>query len=230
VPSGEAVYVALRAAITNGRFQPGARLLETELSERFHVSRTPIREALKHLEGDELVTRDGPTLVVAGQSNDEIMEIYEIRIALNSLVAQLAAERAKDTDLIELRSLLERFERAGPIPSERAVALATEFDRTIWRVGRNTRLYKLLDDLFRWQHRFHPSTLLLPGRLLQVVAEHRALLEAIEARDSRAAAALGREHLLHARDARIQMNLQRLDEFEVSTSAQTAPQLDAASK
>ena len=84
-------YGLILEAIDVGTYRPGDRLVESELAERFGVSRTPIREALQRLETQSLLTRDGRSLIVASLDHDQIAELYIVRTELEALAAKHAA-------------------------------------------------------------------------------------------------------------------------------------------
>ena len=100
------IYQKLLAAIENGDLRPGDRLLETDLAQRFGVSRTPIREAIRRLEADGLVAhkpRVGAMIRVLAQQ--EIVELYEMRIVLEATAAQMAAKHASKAEIHTLKTL-----------------------------------------------------------------------------------------------------------------------------
>lgn len=92
-PQGDA-YELILDAIDTGVYKPGVRLVESELAERFGVSRTPIREALQRLETQSLLTRDGRSLIVASLDHSQLSELYVVRGSLEGLAARLAARHA----------------------------------------------------------------------------------------------------------------------------------------
>ena len=87
-------YALILAAIEAGTYRPGDRLVESELAERFGVSRTPVREALQRLETQAMLIRDGRSLIVAALDHDQLAELYTVRAELEALAAQLAARHA----------------------------------------------------------------------------------------------------------------------------------------
>ena len=87
-------YELILDAIDVGLYRPGERLVESELAERFGVSRTPIREALQRLETQGLLTRDGRSLIVASLDHNQLAELYVVRTELEGLAARLAARHA----------------------------------------------------------------------------------------------------------------------------------------
>ena len=104
----------LREAIMAQRFKPGQHLIERDLCEQTGVSRSSVREALRHLEAEGLVERRGNRgLFVASITADEARQIYEVRAALEPEMARLFAARATDSDLAALTASLAALERAS---------------------------------------------------------------------------------------------------------------------
>src|ERR1700761_7225303 len=113
-PLRREIETRLRSAITGGRFQTGERLVERELCEMLGVSRPSLREALRQLEAEELVTlvpNRGP--IVSEVSIDEAREIYEVRAMLEGLAARLFVRRASNADIAALRKALHELKKAA---------------------------------------------------------------------------------------------------------------------
>ena len=85
--------------LTSGIYRPGDRLVESDLAERFGMSRTPIREALQRLETQSLLTRDGRSLIVASLDHNQMAELYVVRTELEGLAARLAARHATEEEV-----------------------------------------------------------------------------------------------------------------------------------
>ena len=100
-------YELILEAIDTGVYEPGDRLVESELAERFGVSRTPIREALQRLETQSLLARDGRSLIVASLSHNQLAELYVVRSELEGLAASLAAQHATPEEIRVLRDMVE---------------------------------------------------------------------------------------------------------------------------
>ena len=98
-PPVKDAYELILDAIDTGVYKPGSRLVESELADRFGVSRTPIREALQRLETQSLLTRDGRSLIVASLDHSQLSELYVVRGALEGLAARLAAQHATEEEL-----------------------------------------------------------------------------------------------------------------------------------
>ncbi|MBD3764844.1 MAG: GntR family transcriptional regulator [Rhodobacterales bacterium] len=127
-PQGQTAYRQLLDEIRRGALPPGARLRETDLADRLGISRTPVREAIRQLEADGLVThlpRQGAT--VRQLDYAEVIELYEMRAVLEGTAARLAARAASDVELAELAEInatLADAERATVAVAEHAAILA----------------------------------------------------------------------------------------------------------
>jgi DNA-binding GntR family transcriptional regulator len=196
-------YELIKTAITTGEIAPGAPLVEAALAEWCQVSRTPVREALTRLEQDGLVIRSVRGLIVRERSPEEILDIYETRIALESTVARIAAARRTPIDLIHLRRAEEAMSKLEAGDENAMAAANREFHQALWRSSHNGSLIDLLSRLDLHLARYPPTTLSQPGRWDEVKAEHKEILAAIEAKDESLAESLARKHFTEARDIRL---------------------------
>ncbi|MBA3325948.1 MAG: GntR family transcriptional regulator [Rhodobacteraceae bacterium] len=208
-PQGQKdAYHLVLEAIDQGEFRPGDRLVESELAERFGVSRTPIREALQRLETQGVLARDGRSLVVSSLDHDQLGELYVVRAELESLAARLAAQHAapeeirvlwemirKDRDIVERPDLLARANR--------------RFHRQIHLASHNRYLIQQLEMVHRSMALLATTTLAAEGRSPRALEEHAAVVRAIEARDGAAADAAIREHISRAFETRLMRDAER---------------------
>jgi DNA-binding GntR family transcriptional regulator len=210
VMGGAAIYAALRAKILDGTLQPGAGLREIPLAEEFGVSRTPVREALMRLESDGLARRDGRSLVVHAVSAEELIQVYDLRINLESEAAAQAAERRTTVDLASLEALWER-DRALVAPDD-AVRTSTnlDFHRAVWACSHNSVLQDLLGRLNAHLVHAPKSTLSVGDRWTTALEEHHALIAAIGIRNAAAAREIAAQHMRTARDLRLQLIREQL--------------------
>jgi DNA-binding GntR family transcriptional regulator len=200
-------YEMVKAAILDGTFEPGAPLVEVQLAEWCGVSRTPVREALTRLEHDGLIERSERGQVVRKRSPEEILDIYEIRVVLETMAARLAAERHTRIDKVRISKTLERWQSATEdmAPGE-LMTLNQELHRATWIASHNQTLIDLLERLALHLGRYPATTLTAPGRLKTALAEHTHLVEAIFARDPDAAAAHATEHFTAAMRIRLEQS------------------------
>ncbi|GFN21747.1 GntR family transcriptional regulator [Thermanaeromonas sp. C210] len=199
-PLREIVFETLREAILSGQLKAGERLMEVQLAEEMGVSRTPVREAIRKLELEGLVVmvpRKGA--YVAGISTKDITEVFEIRSALESLAAALACERITEEELEELERLLVQVaECAEKNDLETLIQVDTRFHNVLYRASRNERLAQIINNLGDQIQRFRTTSLATPGRMKEALEEHKALVEAITARDVELAQRLAQEHIENA--------------------------------
>ncbi|MFM9608496.1 GntR family transcriptional regulator [Streptomyces niveiscabiei] len=200
--SGSLCYRLMREDLVSGALDPGSPLLETALSARYGVSRTPVREALGRLEQDGLVERVARGYRVRAVTAEDILEIHEARIALESAAAASAALRRTDLDLARLahhhRLLAERSE-----PGEIGAADA-RFHEALWLSGHNTTIAGLLERLVTQMRLFDrepPSP--APGTREIAHAEHERILRAVREHDPQAARREVAAHLGRDRDVRL---------------------------
>ncbi len=199
-PLREVVCETLREAIISGVLKPGERLMEIQLAEELGVSRTPVREAIRKLEMEGFVVmipRRGT--YVADISIKDINDVFEIRTALDVLAAGLAAERISDEELEEMeRMMVEIAEYAEEGDMDKIVEADTRFHDVLYKASRNERLVGIVSNLREQITRLRATSMNYPGRLTQMLEEHKCLVEAIAARDVEGAQRLAREHLENA--------------------------------
>jgi DNA-binding GntR family transcriptional regulator len=196
VSKGDVVFESLREMITRGDMQPGEPLRQRDIAARFNVSPTPVREALRRLESEGLVSSDlhrGSR--VAGLEVAEQVESYRILAVLESLATGMAVEKMTDGDLEEVRALERAFaERPEDDPS--VPDLNREFHFRIYECARSPLLLSLMRLL--WLS-FSPRRQLWRPHA-ESVQEHARLVDALAARDRDRAQTITREHVLGSID------------------------------
>lgn len=201
-PQGNAAYRQILEDIRTGALLPGDRLRETELAERLKVSRTPVREAIRQLEADGLVThapRQGATIRTLDYA--EVVELYEMRAMLEGTAARLAARAASDIELEELADL--NAELAAANDASEAARLNRIFHATLFDMAKNRFLSKSMQSLQKALLILGPTTLSEGGRAAEAIAEHEAILVALSARDGSAAEATTRDHIRASQRVRL---------------------------
>ena len=196
----EQVTATLEEEILTGKLAGGTSLTEHSLSKRLGVSRTPIRAALHTLAEEGLISIvPNKGAVVMGVSRDDLVDIYNIRMRLEGLASATAAERISPEDLAALRESVELAEfYIQKNDTERLKTLDTEFHSIIYRASGSRMLNKTLSELHRNITSYRKMSLSVPGRLENSVREHRAILEAIEARNVELADNLTSRHVAAA--------------------------------
>lgn len=201
-PQGNGAYRQILVEIRSGALLPGARLRETELAERFGISRTPVREAIRLLESDGLVAhipRQGATIRVLDYT--EVMELYEMRAVLEGTAARLAARAASDMELDELTAL--NAEMASATQPAAAYELNRQFHMTLLDAAKNRYLVKSVHALQKTLLILGPTTLVEPMRAQDAVIEHNAILLALRDRDGMRAETAMRAHIEAAHRVRL---------------------------
>jgi DNA-binding GntR family transcriptional regulator len=202
-------YALILEAIDRGEFRPGDRLVESDLAERFGVSRTPIREALQRLETQSMLTRDGRSLVVAALDHNQMAELYVVRAALEGLAARLAARHATPEEVRVLRDMVA--EDRAMVGDPRALARANRrFHVQIHRASHNRYLVQQLDLVHRSMALMATTSLAVEGRGEAALAEHEQIVAAIAAGDGDAAATALRDHISRAYETRLRSDARRI--------------------
>jgi len=190
----QAVAEDLRDAILRGRLAGGAHLNQTDIASGYGVSPIPVREALRQLESEGLV-KSAPHrgAVVASLSQEELRDLYDIRIALESLATRLAILQANSGDFARLESLYSRMNSEHD-PS-RWLDLNFEFHRALYAPCNRPHLCSLIDTLRRNTERYLRLAAKSADRLRSAQAEHRQILQAYREKDASAATISLQEHL-----------------------------------
>lgn len=212
VPLQKDAYSLILEAIDAGVYKPGDRLVESELADRFGVSRTPVREALQRLETQSMLTRDGRSLIVASLDHNQLAELYAVRTELEGLAARLAARHATEEEMRVLRGMVEEdYALLGGDP--RALSRANKrFHKQIHLASHNRFLVSQLDLVHRSMALMATTSFAAEGRDAVGLAEHDAIVRAIEARDGEAAYQALRGHISKAFETRL-----RIDAGELKT-------------
>ena len=207
-PPPRDAYSLVLDAIDRGDYRPGDRLVESELAERFGVSRTPIREALQRLETQSVVARDGRSLIVASLDHDQLGELYVVRAELEGLAARLAAQHAAPEEIAVLREMVRRDHDI--IDQADALSRSNKrFHRQIHLASHNRYLIQQLEMIHRTMALLSSTTLAASGRGARALDEHAAVLDAIEMRDGDAAEAAIRAHISQAFETRLMSDAAR---------------------
>lgn len=190
-------YGMILEAIDVGVYKPGDRLVESELAERFGVSRTPIREALQRLETQGLLTRDGRSLIVASLDHNQMAELYVVRTELEGLAARLAAQHASAEEIAVLQDMID----ADRMILSDSAALARSnrrFHRQIHLASHNRFLVQQLDLVYRSMALMATTSLAIDGRGADALEEHQRIVTAIRERDGDGAYDALKAHLSEA--------------------------------
>ena len=204
-PVQKDAYTLILEAIDTGIYRPGDRLVESELAERFGVSRTPIREALQRLETQSLLTRDGRSLIVASLDHNQLSELYVVRAELEGLAARLAARHATAEEARVLRDMVEADQALLGNPKG-LVRANRRFHKQIHLASHNRYLVQQLDLVHRSMALMATTSLAAEGRGEVALAEHAAIVTAIENRDEMGAYQALKDHISKAFVTRLKLD------------------------
>lgn len=192
----EAAYEELRSRILNGRFEPGSTLNQEVLASSLGLSITPLREAIRRLDAEGLVTAKAHrTVTISPLTHKEVDEVYVVRLQLDPFAAALAAHTASADDL-------QRISQLAQVPSSHdpraALAANRAFHRAVYNATHNTVLVKILDQLWNMSDRYR--LILLSDYPAEEAAaqEHRIIAEALAARDADQVERLVKAHIATA--------------------------------
>ncbi|SLN39271.1 GntR family transcriptional regulator [Pseudooctadecabacter jejudonensis] len=212
-PPVKDAYEMILDAIDTGIYKPGSRLVESELADRFGVSRTPIREALQRLETQSLLTRDGRSLIVASLDHSQLSELYVVRGSLEGLAARLAARHATPEELAVLRDMLEADRSL--IGDPEAMSRANRrFHKQIHLASHNRFLVQQLDLVHRSMALLASTSIAVQGRPADTLEEHERIVQAIEAGDGDAADKALRDHISQAFIIRLRLDAEAVEAGE----------------
>jgi DNA-binding GntR family transcriptional regulator len=201
-PIREVVYESLRKIIISGIIPVGERIIEKEYSERLNISRTPVREALRMLEMEELVEyipRVG--VVIKRISVEDVIEIYKIRQHLEVLASVTAMENITEDEIKEIEKLLDLTEQKnneGDI--EEVIRLFGVFNSKIYEASKMKRLAGMISKLNEYLQRFRNISISENARREKALREHREILKAIVEKDKESIEDIIKRHLDYSLD------------------------------
>lgn len=206
MPLRDVIFNTLRDAIVAGDLKPGERLMEVELAETMGVSRTPVREAIRKLETEGLVTmtpRKGTH--VAELTVKDIVDVLEVRAALDGLATELAAQHIQQEHLRQLENIHRQYVAA--LQKENlaaAIKKDVEFHEVIYNASENAKLMNVAGNLREQIYRFRVLYMKDFSNASDVLEEHRNILKALEEQDQERAGLLAKEHIIHQQQVIIQ--------------------------
>jgi len=202
-PVRELVLERLREAILNRTLKPGDRIVEAELAQVFNVSRTPVREALRVLEAEGLLRRiPRKGLFVRGITREDVVEIYSIRIALESLAVSIAVERITPVEISRLAKLVDQMKKyTESKESDKLFSVCQEFNDILVRASRMPRLIKLVKVYMEYLEQFRAISMAKHERQVAALREHEEILRAVVDRNPQEAEMAVKRHLRGALEA-----------------------------
>lgn len=188
----------------------GTRLVETQLAEQLQVSRTPIREAIRQLQRENLVTTDvHGALRVAQLATTDAVQLYDCRIALEQLAVSEACRNATPAQLAQLETAIQHAEKAisqqtHPLTHYQLLHLDYEFHRSLAESSGNVWLVQILDQVFDKMALLRLRTMQHNPGVLEIRSEHRRIYEAVRDRDPVAATQAIQFHLIASKERVVQ--------------------------
>lgn len=193
------VFDHLENDILSGKYQRGEVLTESKLCAEMGVSRTPIREALRRLEQEHIIEESGKGSVVIGINEKDLEDIFLIRKSLECMAASLAAKNRTDEQLKDLKEALEFQEfYLNKNDPEQIKLMDNRFHETLYKLSGSTTFYDTLVPLHKKIQKYRRASVENSSRAAASVAEHRKIYEAIESKNSAAAAKHASEHVENA--------------------------------
>jgi DNA-binding GntR family transcriptional regulator len=193
----DALTPSLRGMILDGGLKPGDKIAERDLCERFGVSRTPLREALKVLAAEglvELLPQRGA--IVAEISEEDIREVFPIMAALEALAGELACERATVADIAHVRGLHDQMMKAYRAGREGTyLRLNRLIHEAIFAIAGNETLAAMYQQILTRIHSYRFIVRKSEKRWKNAVEDHEQIIEALAARDKRRLSRLLRKHI-----------------------------------
>lgn len=198
------IYGTIKEQIIDGRYPPGGRITEQQVAAEFNTSRTPVREAMRQLVADGFAHfKPNSGTVVREWSPEEMRQLFEVRVFIESEIASHAATRITPEEIAELTRIQDEIERNGPdIGTEntaRIGRLNREFHRIVAEASHNERLVSMLASAIEVpivQQTFRQYT---TKRLARSFGHHRELLDAFAAHDSAWAKSVMSSHIHSAK-------------------------------
>jgi DNA-binding GntR family transcriptional regulator len=213
----EQTYQALRTAILSGELSAGARLVETQLADMLQVSRTPIREAIRLLQRENLVmTDEAGALRVSVLSVSDAGYLYDCRLALEQVAVVEASRHASRAQLKAIDQAVQQAEKlktpkSNQLSDYQMLMMDYQFHRLIAEGAGNPWLVSLLDQVFDKMALLRLRTLQHNRRVLEIRGEHRQIYQAIAEGDEAKAIAAVSDHL-SASKTRVIYEVQQLEQ------------------
>lgn len=198
------VYQALLERLRSGALEPGTRMREEDLAKMLGVSRTPVREALAHLQARGLIENTNGGMAIVELSRPQTMELYAMRANLEGAAARFAAENASPSEIASLKHVCGLFSNFQGDAADFAKA-NTAFHDAIYEATHNRYLIKMLEDLNDSLALLHDTTFSVSGRAEAAKAEHERIFSAIERGKPDKAEKAAQQHIENALGARLHL-------------------------
>lgn len=196
------IFERVREDILSGKYVNGDKIVEAKLAEELGVSRTPVREALKQLELDGLVeSLPNRGVIVKGITDQDIEDIYSIRLAIEAIAARWAVERMEDAEVEQLKEIYDLMEfYTFKEDVQKTFELNTKFHETMYRGTKSRYLEHVLKDFQLFIKSTRNESLKSEGRIDRALEEHKRILDAFHSRDPEQAVEAIVGHLINSRN------------------------------
>lgn len=210
------IFEKLEQDILTGKYKRGELLTELRLTAELGVSRTPIREALRRLEQEHIIEETTKGAVVIGISNEDMIDMYEIRVHIEGLAAARAAKNITDSQLKEMKEVLDlqKFyiqssEGDEQVNADAIKTLDSDFHKMLYLFSGSKAYYDTLLPIHRKMIKYRKASISRHSRAELSIKEHYAIFEALKNHDEKKALELTTAHIKNARDNIIKSSLER---------------------
>lgn len=201
VSLADQIFDQLEKDILIGKYSQGEILTENKLSLKLGVSRTPIREALRRLQQENLIAETNKGVIVIGISEEDLKDIYDIRLRIEEMAVEKFIENMTDESLSKLKEILDFQEYyAGKHDSWRVINQDSEFHESIYKNCGSHILCNTLLPLHRKVVKFRQASVAKSGRTEKSINEHKAIYDAISSKNVKLAVQLVHEHITNAQN------------------------------
>ena len=199
-PLRDVVFENLREAIVEGRLKPGQRLMEVQLAEQLGVSRTPVREALQRLVLEGFLEKStGNGYVIKNYRIVDLIEVLQIRKALERLAGELVVEKIDEEGIEKLKQTIKKIEKTlrskVQVNRKGFKEISYKFHDTLFEITKNTRLIKLRKNIEDHIRFITTIELNIPQRFYESLEEDKAILNAVISKNKRQAIELSERHV-----------------------------------
>ena len=205
------IFEQLERDILTGKYQRGEVLSELRLSSELGVSRTPIREAVRRLEQENILKETGRGMVVVGISREDMMDMYEIRLHIEGLAARRAAANISDNQLKQMEETLDLqsfyIDKQEGDSAEQIRDMDSRFHELLYEGSGSRAFHETLSALHRKIMKYRSASVSKHSRALLSLEEHRAIYKALAAHDGDAAEKAALNHVVNARDSMAEMEI-----------------------
>ena len=194
-PLVETAYERIQMAVIDGTFTPGQRMLEAEIAVWLDISRTPVREALRRLIDQDVLSYDRyGNLIVTKVDQQMVIEVYQMREVLEGAAARMAARHAYDEEIEALLDLIKFWDQ-NPATRYEQIRLNTLFHQTVASAAHNRYLSRAIEVLPHPVQKHSNSSKTPTDHSKVIIEEHTEIINAIANRDPDAAEATAKEHV-----------------------------------